>query len=130
MAQTFTDQFRLGADLPFSEELRSGLGRAIQDQDEEGFRQRLRQAFPELAGQHRLYGVLVKTPEGLRPLLVDETGRRIRDDSVIERGTPIHLLNVEYGPTEMRARIGNEIWTAPVQSPRPQGLAETQDTGS
>jgi hypothetical protein len=83
--------------------VRFKLQRAILDNDGEAFRNALMAYSSELAGQHRLYGVLVMTPDGMRPFMVNEKGERIGSGFIIAAGTPIELLNVEFGPDGMTA---------------------------
>jgi hypothetical protein len=120
MAGSFQDKFRRGSSPLQDDALRARLQKAILDDDPAAFRATL-QADPNLVGQRRLYGVLVMTPEGMRPVMVDETGQRIGGpDYVIAPGTPIELLNVQYGESEMTVIAPDGgVWRAPYKPAEP-----------
>lgn len=109
-------QHKLGSSPLIDNAVRTQLQKAILDDDPPSFRATLQAAHPDVASQHRLYGVLVMMPDGMgmRPVMVDETGLRIGGpDYVIPAGMPIDLLNVEYGESEMTVTIGDDIWKTP-----------------
>ena len=54
------------------------------------------------------------TKEGVTPVMVDETGQRVGGPGyVIAANTPIDLLNVHYGETEMTVTVGDDVWKTP-----------------
>ena len=114
MASSFLPGFYRAPSPLHDDEVRGKLARAIIDTDPVAFRAILQNAHPDLAGEHRLYGVLMMTPEGMRPLVVDETGQRVGSPGyVIAANTPIDLLNVHYGESEMTVTVGDSVWKAP-----------------
>ncbi len=76
MAFPFVDAFSQGPSPIQDDAIRDRLQQAILDHDSRSFRETLLAAHPELAGQHRLYGVFAMTPDGMVPIMVDETGER------------------------------------------------------
>src|ERR1017187_8983295 len=111
MSISFTKGFRFGPTRLTNGEVRTRLQRAILDGDRESFRNTLEQHAPEIAGQQRLYGVLVMTPDGMQTLLVNEGGERSGAGYVIGAGTPIDLLNVAFSPTGMTATdLDGHVW--------------------
>jgi hypothetical protein len=94
--------------------VRATLLRAILDDDPVRFRTIHEGARPELAGEHRLYGVLVMTAQGMTPVMVDETGQRVGGPAyTIAANTPIDFLNVHYGESAITVTIGDDVWTTP-----------------
>jgi hypothetical protein len=132
MAGSFLDGFRRGSSPLQDDAVRARLQQAILDDDPAAFRAALQAAHPDLVGQHRLYGVLVMTPEGMRPVLVDETGRRVGGPGyVIAPATPIDLLNVRYGEAEMPVATPDGVWRAPYKPAQPSAAADpARDSGS
>jgi hypothetical protein len=97
---------------------RGRIEEAILEGDPARFRLALAETCPELVGARRLYGVLAMTPRGIGPILVDETGKRLGAGDVLEAGVPIDLVNVEFTSTEIRAKIGGQLWRVPREAPR------------
>jgi hypothetical protein len=99
------------------DDVRAKLATAILNNDPSAFQAILQAAYPDLAGEHRLYGILMMTAEGMRPSMVDETGHPIGGpDYIIAANTPIDLLNVQYGEGEITVTIGDHVWKAPYTS--------------
>ena len=117
MAPNFLNDFRRASSLVQDDEVRGKLQRAILNDDSAAFQAVLRSAYPALVDQHRLYGVLVMTPEGMQSIMVDEMGHRIEPGYTIAAETPIDLLNVHYGETEMTVKTDDGIWKAPYSKP-------------
>lgn len=115
MAENMFRSARFGRSPLQDDEVRKKLQRAILDDDPATFQAVLKAAYPALVDQHRLYGVLTMTPRGMHSILVDETGRRIAPDYVIAVDTPMELLNVQYGETEMTVTTDEGAWTTPYQ---------------
>ena len=57
------------------------------------------------------------TPRGMESIVVDETGHRVGPGNEIAAETPIDLLNVQYGETEMTVKTDDGIWKAPYSKP-------------
>ena len=120
MANSFPEGFRRGLSPLQDDAVRARLGQAILDDDPDAFRATLAEAHPELAAQHRLYGVLVMTPEGMRPIMVGETGRRVGGPGyVIDAGTPIDMLNVHYDESGVTVTTPDGVWRAPHRPAKP-----------
>jgi hypothetical protein len=116
MGNAFWDTIRRGASPLQDDAVRARLQQAILDDDPRVFRETLQGAYPDLAAQHRLYGVLLMTAEGMLPIMVDETGQRVGGPGfIIEAGMPIDLLNVHFGPSEMTVTLGEHSWKAPYE---------------
>jgi hypothetical protein len=122
MNHPFFDRFRFGPYPPplLYAEVRGRLEQAILANDAFSFQTELKHSCSEIASEHRLYGVLIKTIDGIKPIMVDETGKKLGAGSSIPKGIPIHLLNVEYTPTDMRVTIGGDIWVVPNSSTNEQ----------
>ncbi len=101
----------LGPSPVADERVRFTLQRAIVEGNAEAFRTTLRTSHPELAGQRRLFGVLLETPNGLRTVLVDVTGERLPQGTVIEANMPIDLLNVQFRDGQMLVRTDAGVWS-------------------
>ena len=113
-------RFRLGADAIPDADVRAGLQQAVLSEDAKSFREILERALPEIAGQHRLYGVFLMSPGGMQTVIVDETGERIGPGFVIAAYTPMTMLNLEVDGTTMTVTTPEgEIWRVPIppQSP-------------
>jgi hypothetical protein len=106
---------RLGRSPLQDDEVRRNLQRAILDNDPATFRKVLHAAYPALSNEHRLYGVLRMTPTGMESILVDEMGGRIGPEYVIAAETPMELLNVHYGESEMTVTTEDGVWKAPYE---------------
>jgi hypothetical protein len=106
--------FRIGKTSVPDEGTRSRLQRAILDNDAASFRETLAKELPDIAHEHRLYGVLEMGPDGMHAIVVDQNGRRISDPRyVIPPGTPIDLLNVVYEGTKMIVTTpSGDTWSA------------------
>jgi hypothetical protein len=115
---TFLKSFRQGATPRSLADETNGqhLLEAILKNDPGAFREALAKHCPELVGQARLYGIFVLGPQGIMPVMVDENGARMGDGFTFDPAVPIHLLNVEITSTEMRARIGDEVYVAPLSA--------------
>jgi hypothetical protein len=99
MSRLFSSMFRFGATPVslLSQETRYRLARAVLSRDPALFRETLRECCPDLTEEHRLYGVLIETPSGAEPVMVDETGQRLGPGYRFRRDVPIDLLNAEFG---------------------------------
>jgi hypothetical protein len=97
------------------DELRAKLQNAILANDSERFRQLL--AGTPLENELRLYGVAVMTNDGLISLLVDHHGERLKEGYIIQPGTPIDMLNIEYTADEMIVTMGDQQWRGPIKGP-------------
>jgi hypothetical protein len=114
MEKDFWEHFRRGPSPLQDDAVRARLQQAIIDGDPRAFRETLQGAYPDLAAQHRLYGVLLMTAQGMRPVMVDETGQQVGGPGfVIDVATPIDLLNVHFGPSEVTVTVGDQVWTPP-----------------
>jgi len=54
--------------------------------------------------------------------MVDETGEPLGPGYIFESGVPIDLLNVEFTPTEVKVKIGNEILRATLEGGKREDL--------
>ena len=113
MTEDYRDNFTFVRSPLQDDALRARLQQAILDDDAEQFRAILQEAGPQLASAKRFYGVLVPTAEGMQTIVVDQTGRRLGSGDVLNTTTPIDMLNVQYGPTEMTVTFENYIWSRP-----------------
>ncbi len=108
----FFDNLNAG---PFPTELlksdvKTRLGNSILQKDAVAFRKILLDDCPSIANDHRLYGVIIRTAEGMTPILCDEFGTTIGPDYVIDVDTAIHLLNLEFDAGEIQVTLGDEVW--------------------
>lgn len=111
------DRFLRGPSPLQDDAVRDRLQQAILNNDSILFRTTLAETHPELVAERRLYGLLIMTPEGLRPLMVDESGKRIEDpEYVMPAGIPIDMLNVKITDSELIVTIDGNIWKAPYRS--------------
>jgi hypothetical protein len=113
MTQDFNDDFTFAPSPLQDDALRTRLQQAILDDDAEQFRAILQEAAPQLAGVERFYGVLIPTADGMQTILVDHTGRRLGSDDILDTTSPIDMLNVHYGSTEMTVTFENQKWSRP-----------------
>jgi hypothetical protein len=98
------------------DELRAQLQNAILSNDSKRFRELL--AGTSLETEIRLYGVAVMTNDGLVSVLVDHHGERLIEGYVIQAGTPIDMLNIEYTADEMIVTMGDQQWRGPIKGPK------------
>ena len=75
-------------------------------------------AGTSLETEIRLYGVAMMTDDGMVSVLVDHTGERLTEGYVIQAGTPIDMLNIEYTADEMIVTMGDQQWRSPIQGPK------------
>jgi hypothetical protein len=120
MVPSFLPGFWRGSSPLQDDAVRAKLAQAIFDKDPIAFRAILQGAYPDLAAEHRLYGILMMTAGGMRPLMVDERGQPIRDPGyMIAASTPMDLLNVQYGESEMTVTVGDDVWKTPYEPAEP-----------
>lgn len=115
MSKSFLGTVCVGAGHPLLVDsvVRLKLERAILAANPLLFRTILQRFCPGITADRRLYGVLVRTTNGIAPVVVDEQGEPLQPGSCLAQRTPIEFLNVEFGPDEIRAVIGDEVWRVP-----------------
>lgn len=91
---------------------RAELQQAILNNQPDTFREILAKIDPALLNQIRVYGVMIKTPHGISPILVDNTGQPLRPDFMLSPETPMDMLNVRFEDNQIITVIDGEEWRA------------------
>lgn len=93
--------------------IRQALHDAILLDNRTSFCDILCRSCPDFCNEHRIFGVLIERDGLISPVLVDETGRRLDSEDIIDAKVPIELLNVKVFADRIEAMIGDEKWMVP-----------------
>ena len=108
----FSDAFNKQLSPLQNNVIRKQLEDAMLADDQSVFRQLLERISPEFAHETRLYSVFTIDEGGMNSIMVDQTGRRLESDDIIEAGTPIDQLNADIVGDEMIVTIGDTQYRA------------------